>query len=475
MNSIPGRVTVNFVQSIEEQLNIISDRRRLIWFCLFIGVLTIASRVVLGFIPRLTSGDWPLYSDVARNILRGCGVAVTQADTGACVKHFGGNQLPLFPAFVAAIWGIVGESEISIRIGQSVMAGLAAMWLVYAVARASRSSLATLLAGLALAASPAQGYLAGDLLTETLALAATQWVLAELLLSFADGAFRVLPLGLAMIAATWARMDGILLAVPVAATALWLHGPRQAIRTLVVAGLIAAAPLAGWAGRNIDVGISPLPQIFTQVDGREGPLGYFAWLRTWIVTPQDRAAAMFFYRPFNFNGVVFPDNIYLDDTERTQVQALLIRLRAANGHPFPADVDAEFRKLAERRWQQQTAADVVNVNLRRAFWLVRGWIEPILPGGFSSAGLRAQYLFGLLLLGLPVLVAGVWRRDRVTIFVGSLTFIYAFTRVAFFALTANIEHRYTMELVPFFEVLCGIGLAGVMAGLYQAPKNADRP
>jgi hypothetical protein len=466
---------MNIAKSIEEKLNIISDRRRLIWFCLFIGALTISFRVVVGFIFRYVTGDWPLYSDVARNILRGCGVAVTQAETGACVPHFGGNQLPLFPAFVAAIWSIVGESDAAIRIGQSVVAGLAAMWLVYAVARASRSSLATLLAGLALAASPAQGYLAGDLATETLALAATQWVLAELLLSFADGAFRVLPLGLAMIAATWARMDGVLLAVPVAATALWLHGPRRAIRPLVVAGLIAAAPLAGWAGRNIAVGISPLPQIFTQVDGREGPLGYFAWLRTWMVTPHDRAAAMFFNRPFNFNGVVFPDNIYLDNTERTQVQALLVRLRAANGHPFPADVDAEFRKLAERRWQQQTAGDVVKVNLRRAYWLVRRWIPRSLPGGFSNAQFGDQYLYGLLLLGLPVLVAGVWRRDRVTIFVGCLTFIYVLTRVAFFALTANIEHRYTMEFVPFFEVLCGIGLAGVMACLCQARKNAHRP
>ena len=74
--------------------------------CFVVVVLGIAIAVRLVFILAFPSsgGDWDIYSTVAENILRGCGVSLSPPDRGQCVPHFGGNHLPGYPAFVAVIW-----------------------------------------------------------------------------------------------------------------------------------------------------------------------------------------------------------------------------------------------------------------------------------------------------------------------------------------------------------------------------------
>ena len=88
--------------------------------------------------PR-ASGDWPMYSMIADNLLRGCGIAVTAPD-GGCLPHFGGNQLPLYLLVVAALCSVFGQSEDAVRIAQGLLAAAANAWLALAVLRVTEDS-----------------------------------------------------------------------------------------------------------------------------------------------------------------------------------------------------------------------------------------------------------------------------------------------------------------------------------------------
>ncbi|MBT5399653.1 hypothetical protein HOL24_03820, partial [bacterium] len=63
--------------------------------------MAIFTRLIFVFFFPDGGGDWDIYSTVAENILNGCGVSLSNPESGECVPHFGGNQLPGFPAFVA--------------------------------------------------------------------------------------------------------------------------------------------------------------------------------------------------------------------------------------------------------------------------------------------------------------------------------------------------------------------------------------
>ena len=47
-----------------------------------------------------TGGDYEIYTTVAKNILKGCGVSLSNPLTNDCVPHFGGNHGPGYPFFI---------------------------------------------------------------------------------------------------------------------------------------------------------------------------------------------------------------------------------------------------------------------------------------------------------------------------------------------------------------------------------------
>lgn len=424
----------------------------------------LATRLAFVWVAPYAGGDWVLYSDVARNILAGCGVAVT--GPAGCVPHFGGNQLPLFPAFVAAVWYVTGPSDVAVRIAQSIIASLSSAWLAFAVLRLTRSRVAAYVAGAAQAFSLVQAYWAGSLLTETLALASTQWVLAELLLSLAAGRFRIVPVGLAMVAATWARMDGILLLVPVVIAAFAIDGARQGLRAVLLAGLIVGTPLAAWAVRNIAVGISPLPSNSTLPDGTSGPAGYLAWANTWVVTSKQHADTGFF-GPSHYERIKIAPEAYHDAAERVEVEALLARLRTVSGQAFPPDVDAAFGRLAEQRRATQTLAQRAQRDVARAWSLMARWIWPwtrYAGDGREGNSPTDFYRFAVMVVCVLTGCIGAFTGPRAVRFVAGMTALYLMTRVAFFAIIAGIEFRYMVELAPFIESTAAIGLVLFASG-----------
>ncbi|MBT4732560.1 hypothetical protein HOB87_11415, partial [Candidatus Woesearchaeota archaeon] len=83
--------------------------------------LAITTRLIFVFLFPGSGGDWDIYSTVAENILNGCGVSLSNPESVECIPHFGGNQLPGYPAFVALLWEVFDHKDVSIRLAQTLI------------------------------------------------------------------------------------------------------------------------------------------------------------------------------------------------------------------------------------------------------------------------------------------------------------------------------------------------------------------
>jgi len=447
-----------------------SSRRSPLLLLAVIFSTALAARLLFVWIAPYDSGDWVLYRNVAGNILHGCGVAVTIAEPPGCAPHFGGNQLPLYPALAAAIWWVFGESNLAIQIVQSFLAAVATCWLSWAVWRVTRSPMAMAVVGLLQAVSLVQAYWAGNLLTEMLAIASTQWVLAELLLSYGAGRLRALPVGIALAVATWVRLDGILMVVPAAAAAWYLHRRPSGIpawpgiRAILLVTVIIALPCMAWALRNKAVGIYPFPQSTVLTDGTYGPTGYYAWAGTWVTTQDQRETMGFAAR--HYERIAVDPIAYRSPAERVEVEALLRRLREANGQPFPADIDAAFGRLARQHEAALTVTERRQRALQRAWSLTARWIWPWTSdvGDGRKGGSPTDYdRFFIVWGAVMAAVYGLVRRNRLIGFVSLIAAVFVLARTLFFLRLIGIEGRYLVEFAPFLETLLGLGIATGLA------------
>ena len=197
-------------------------------------------------------GDWDIYETVAENIIRGCGVSLSPL---AATNAFRTTAAPS-----AGVPGIrrTGLGVGSFRHGRAwrKSRSMPLRWRVWRGRELYSTAAGALVIGVVMALSPLQIAWPRYTQTETLSLAAVVWTFAEILASLAERRLRVVPLGLAIVAATFIRLDGILLCIPVALTGFILHRPVVAIRRGAIAPLIVGLPIAGWAVRNAVRGVS---------------------------------------------------------------------------------------------------------------------------------------------------------------------------------------------------------------------------
>lgn len=446
---------------------------------LFSFVLALAVRGAFVALRPSEGGDWILYRNVAENILRGCGVAVTIPGVGDCVAHFGGNQLPLYPAFAAAIWAVSGHSNLAIMMAQSLVAAVSIAYCTYAVGRSTGSRTAMALAGPILAVSPLTVVFAGKLLTETLALAAVQWTLAEMLLSLHDRRVRVVPLAAAIAASAWVRMDGVLLLglLPILAWPIAARGSGQVVRAaipcLAVTGIVAASCLA-WSARNVSVGLPVLPRPWVKTDGTYWAQGYTRWVTTWAVGQVERGDAL--YYDLRDPRYELSPAAFRSPQERADVLRWVAEVRATPGTTIPAHVDARFAALARDREAAMTAGDKLARFGGRLRAVSGRWFWPWAHGvgdGRNWNTASDLYRFGLVVTALMALLWGSRRRNLVLAVPAGAALAYLVLRAVFFAATANTELRYMVEVAPLFEMTAALVGAAVAVAVAQRAVVAN--
>jgi hypothetical protein len=471
-------------------------------FCL--AVLAFALRAILIWQYPQAYGDADIYLTVAENIVQNGCVSISEPSDGACQPHWGGNQLPGFPAFIALNFALFDHSLTAVRLVQTTLAVLAILYLCAALRFLTKSFSAVACAGLLLALSPLAIGWPRHIFTETLALALTTWLFAELAWSLAENRLRSLRLGLVLALAAFVRIDLLSLCLPIAACAFLIHSPGQALRKGLIVLIGLALPLAGWSLRSVSQGLPALPPMAVMADGSPLPAGIMTWGGTWSSKEYHLNLWAFPVFTKSYSAVAPPPQAYANAAEKGRVEALLAELSRFEGKAFPTHIDDGFAQIAMEKKAARPLFHWLYLPLRRAFEM---WFNPFtsaglpgaaeLPGAISSDAIKRAVTEGIsgithLILQYPeltlfkaasigyriVLVFGVLSimlfaargalpAVRPLLIMGLL---FAIGRTGAFALTFNTTTRYIVEAAIPLEITCGVFL-GLWWSRHQAAKQ----
>lgn len=201
----------------------------------------------LGF--EVPAQDTPDYDEIAANLLAGEGFVARENWFGYDMRSW---RAPLYPGFLAGIYGLFGFSHVPVKIAQSLLGGGTAV-LVYGIARAIRPQ-AALVAGAAASLYLPLVASASEVMTETLF---TFLLVLALYLSIStrptpqDGGPRLMTVGVALGLAALTRPVALVL-WPVEMLHSQFVGKGRWRRCLWIS-LGVVATVAPWTARNFAV------------------------------------------------------------------------------------------------------------------------------------------------------------------------------------------------------------------------------
>jgi hypothetical protein len=452
----------------------------------FFFIILFSRTLFIIFFPA-DGGDYEIYTTVALNILNGCGVSLSNPLTKECIPHFGGNHGPGYPLFLSIVWSIFNHSDYAVRFIQTIIYSIASLWLIRATYILTRNKNNLIVIGLLLTFSPLLIAWPRYVQTETLSIAATIFLLAELILSLSAKKIRILTIGISLILATWIRLDNIFLTVPVALAVIYIHGFKVGIIKGLIIALILFSTWGAWMTRNIIVELpSLLPTDMTMPDGSRSPTGYLKWTKTWITHEYERPGALWGINRKNYDSISIPESAYTDNLEKLKVTELLNKLENINKEDFPEKIDNEFKIIANNKIKNNPFKHwIVNPSIRA----IRIWTNPFSSFGWPnempdqglskeerlkaangnknilvqkafeypihavSKALNAFYRLILMLLclfGFIYLLKN--SKNKNLLFVGLITLSYMISRTIFFSLNSNFETRYMVTTIPFIEL-----------------------
>ncbi len=449
-----------------------------------------------------TGGDYEIYETVAENILRGCGVSLSDPYGKDCIPHFGGNHGPGYDFFLAFVWFFFGKSGIAVRLTQCVIYCCAVLYTMSAIKRLTKDDRISFYVGLVLSLSPLLIAWPRYLQTETLALASVLFLIAELINSYREKKIRILSLALAITIATWIRLDNIFLCVPIAVACFSLHGIKRGIFYGALVATLLSLSWGSWTIRNINVGLpSILPSDMIMPDGSRSPLGYLSWTKTWMTNEYEKPGALWGVNRKNYLNISIPEYAYKSDIEKMKVTKLIKALKANDRKDFPKFIDDEFKNIAiNKRLKYPFEYWIINP-LKRTF---RMWTNPFSsfgwPNEIPSVGLSheerlgafkgnfvllkkkiiehplqsASKFFNALYRGIEYILflicffIAIKQKNSFMKYFSLCIFFYILVRTLFFAINANFETRYILSCIPFIEVL-------VLLVFFQKYKRIKTP
>jgi len=324
--------------------------------------------------------------------------------------------------------------------------------------------------------------------TETLSLAATIYLLAEIILSLSIKKIRIISISLALIFATWIRLDNIFLTIPVAVSVLYIHGFRSGIIKGILIATILSSTWGLWTVRNIIVKLPNLvPTDMVMQDGSRSPSGYLKWTKTWITHEYERPGALWGINRKNYLPIDIPDRAYESNEEKKQIELLINKLVLLNGQEFPIEIDNEFERIAQLK---KTDSPLQYWIIYPSIRAIRMWTNPFSSFGWPnempdsglsknerlaaakgsinilkkkaieypvhaiSKAFNASYkLVLMILLIFSVFNLYKLKKGNPLFALNIVTISYMASRTLFFSLSSNFETRYMLTTIPFIEIL----------------------
>jgi hypothetical protein len=470
-------------------------------------------------LPNDEDDDGKFYALIARNLLDNHGYSGEEEDPFPPTYV----RVPGYPLFIAGVYAVFGrDNYTAVRVIQ-VLLDVVTCWLVALLAFAwapiewarEKRRRAMLIALALAAACPFTAIYTATLLTETwatllvtaVAFVATlglkkRWSRTSTLLCFAAGLLGGVATMFRPDCALFLGAAGMMFVTAglVEALARLKSAPPQprprGARTILAMTLVNciamfvgfASTLAPWTIRNARVfGVfQPLAPTHANMPGEFAPMGYIAWLRTWVdderyVSPIEDGLDLY---PILIERI--PAFAFDSPEEHDEVKALLDRynnpIRPAaepadddedSGDPPPAvkmtpEIDARFSQIAAERLARNRLRYYLVLPLRRAqslwfdthsqYYPFQGQLFPLSDLDRSAHQQYWLSLFALLTGGYTILaLVGLWvmlkaRSSRQWILLLALL-------ILFLAAQEHPESRYTVEFFPLVAAAGSLALA----------------
>ncbi len=452
---------------------------------LYLSLALLASLPRLAFImlfPEMI-GDGVTYSNVAKNILSGCGVSISEYGSGECIPHFGGNQGPGYPLYIATIWWLTGNSDFAVLIFQGLFYVISLVYLLDALLKFTSSPKQVALVGIIFAISPLQIAWPRFFFTETLSLACTLWIFAEFIKAIQREHLKILPISLAIVIATFLRLDAILLLVPIGLACFLIHRPITAMKKSLVIFLILSLPWCLWMVRNTAVG---LKHVFAPLAAEQNMAaeGLYLWVKTWSTNQYSSAGIFFPTAKLEYDKIQIDKVAFSTEKQEAMVTDLLEELKQYVNQPFPKHIDEQFRRLGYQKIKSNPLNYFVLVPAQRIFnfwWNINagyGWpglggklspkerIEIVTGDLKSKFSLLKKYptiiigkivvnlwkllLYALFLVAIWLTLKGKEVNDKTLL---TLAFSFILARSLFTGWLFHAETRYSVMQLPIVELV----------------------
>jgi Dolichyl-phosphate-mannose-protein mannosyltransferase len=472
-------------------------RRHRLFFAIATAV-AIAFRAFLVYKFRLIDGDSLIYGDIAKNWLTHGVFGVSTA--GGPMPTW--IRLPGYPAFLAAIWAVVGVEHYTAVLIAQVLVDVATCFVVADLARRivsqhgseSERRRTARVAFILTAICPFLAIYTAAPLSETLAVFCAALALDAAAASFdgmAEGRMRAWVLcGFAVGAGILLRPDGGILLVAIGAWLGWHVLGRRADaaasgteastraefsasergRRLVMAGVIVAgiavAALVPWTVRNWRTfhAFQPLAPRYANAPNEAVNYGYQRWTKTWMVDFVSVAEVYWQMPDQQIDTELLPSRAFDTPEERERTEEIFSRY--TDQGQWTPEMDAALGQIADER--------IARAPLRYYVWLPAAriadmWLRPrtdltrVNDRWWEYSDDLRGALWGTLLGVINLLYVGaaacaVAFRGRRLRFLG-LLLTFVVLRSLFLGSLENPETRYTLECYPVVLALASCALA----------------
>lgn len=454
----------------------------------FVTVFAIAGLVLRAWIFvhfQTIDGDSLVYGDIARNWLTH-GIFGLASDTVVVPTYI---RLPGYPAFLAAVWAVVGLEHYNAILILQILADLGTCWIVADMARRMLSDRAAKLAFALTAVCPFLATYTAAPLTETLAILFAALTLDSALaglgaLESTGAQHRLGPwflCGIAIASSILLRPDGGILLIAVGLFLIWklIEGrttnsisTRHFRRNLVVAGLVVAftslAPLAPWTLRNWRTfhRFQPLAPRYANAPDEPVYYGFQRWVKTWMVDYVSVAEIYWVAPDQPFDLSLLPSRAFDSPSERQRTAEVFDT--GGDEGLWTAERDAVLGQIASERIRRAPlryyvflpAARILDMWLRprtERFGISDRWWRLDNPGQCAWAILLG--IVNLLYVGTALI--GMLRHRNIRF--AALLIIFLVLRSLFLGTLENPEPRYTLECYPIVLVFAAAALTSAQA------------
>ena len=298
------------------------------------------------FIPEI-GGDTIGYQNVALNILYNFCVSLSDPATKECVPHWGGNQLPGYPAFLALNYWLFGVKNIYPLITAAIIFQLSVFFLFRELIKYKYDDRAILITISVLSFSPIHFAQTRYMLTEELTLSLTIYFLTIIIKFIHEKNINLFNLAFIFSLLFFIRYDSIILLSPISYLFLVFFKGKKLFLNSVIFLSIISLPISAITIRNMNVNLKIIPEPKYIFDGSENPKGYIKWAKLWIHNTDHLEKIMYPLAYFKYNQIKIPEKTYLNLNCKNQAKKLINELKKFDGKPFPSYLDISFNKLSK--------------------------------------------------------------------------------------------------------------------------------